>query len=86
MTPSFSRSRLCKCDRYLPALLESRKPSEVDQITAMHANDDGIGELFGRARGYASHDFESEAVCAIDGRDAYEPPFSTPRSTHDRDS
>jgi hypothetical protein len=44
----------------------------------MHANDDGIGELFGRARGYASHDFESEAVCAIDGRDAYEPPFSVP--------
>jgi hypothetical protein len=36
----------------------------------MHANDDGIGELFGRARGYASHDFESEAVCdpSLDSR------------------
>jgi hypothetical protein len=67
-------------------LLESLKPSEVDEILAMHANDDGIGELFGGARGYASHDFESEAVCAIDGRDAYEPPFWTPRSTYDRDS
>jgi hypothetical protein len=34
-TPSFSRSRLYRFDRYLPALLESRKPSEVDQITAI---------------------------------------------------
>jgi hypothetical protein len=38
------------------------------------------------ARGRTSHDLDSQTVCTVDVRDGHEPPFWTPRSTHDRDS